>query len=151
MCLLLLQALYGLRTSPLLWLKDLSSMLRGLGLQRINEDVCIFQNDWLLVFFYVDDIAALCRTADLPCLYEFRNSIMSKYEMRYIGPLRWFLDIRVIHDRKQRKIWLCQDSYIKKISKSFNLQYMKPARIPMDTEELQPYKEKASPEAIHLY
>ena len=76
---------------------------------------------------------------------------MEKYKIRYIGQLHWFLDIRVIHDRKQRKIWLCQDSYIKKISKSFNLQYMKPARIPMDTEELQPYKEKASPEAIHLY
>ena len=28
---------------------------------------------------------------------------------------------------------------------------MKPAQIPMDTKELQPYKEKASPEAIHLY
>ena len=31
-CLLLLWALYGLRTLPLLWLKEFSSTLRGLGL-----------------------------------------------------------------------------------------------------------------------
>ena len=136
MCLLLLQALYGLRTSPLLWLKELSSTLRGLGLQRTDEDVCIFQNDWLLVFFYVDDIATLYQTIDLRHLYKFRDSLYRKYEMRYIGQLRWFLGIRVIRDRKQRKIWLYQDSYIEKINNSFNLQYMKPARIPMNMEEL---------------
>ena len=62
---LLLRALYGLRTSPLLWLKEFSKTLRELGLKRTDEEVCLFQNDWLLVFFFVNDIVDVCRTADL--------------------------------------------------------------------------------------
>jgi len=28
-----------------------------LGMKQIPEEPCIFTNDWLIVFFYVDDIA----------------------------------------------------------------------------------------------
>jgi hypothetical protein len=139
------------RTSQILWLKEFSKTLRELGLVRIDEEVCLFRNDWLLVFFYVDDIAALCRTADLPKLHEFKDALMQKYEMRFMGNLQWFLGIRVIRDRLQRKIWLCQDSYIEKITKAFNLTYMKPAKIPMIPEEYSPYDGKALPQKTHLY
>ena len=64
--------------------KPLYATLRELGLEQIDEEVCLFRNDWLLVFFYVDDIVTLCRTEDLPQLYEFQDSLMEKYEMRYI-------------------------------------------------------------------
>ena len=150
-CLLLQQALYGLRTSPLLWLKDFSKTLQDLGLERVDEDVCLYRNSWLVVFFYVDDIVALCRTADLPKFEQFKEALMAKYEMRYMGNLHWFLGIRILRDRKQRKLWLCQDSYIAKIAKSFRLNYEKPAKIPMNADHLIPYDGKASPQQIHLY
>jgi len=46
---------------------------------------------------------------------------LMKYEMRDLGELSWFLGIRVIRDRSQKKLWLCQDSYIKKIAATFHL------------------------------
>jgi hypothetical protein len=150
-CLLLLRALYGLRTSPLLWLKNFSATLRELGLEQIDEEVCLYWNDWLLVFFYVDDIVILCRTEDLPRMEEFKKALMRKYEMRFMGTLNWFLGIRVIRDREQRKIWLCQDSYIEKITKAFHLEYMKPATIPMNVEDLTKFEGNSSPQDIHLY
>src|SRR2546423_2508393 len=50
-CLRLLRALYGLRRSPLLWLKEFSGTLTKLGLIQVGEDVCLFANDWRIVLF----------------------------------------------------------------------------------------------------
>jgi hypothetical protein len=76
---------------------------------------------------------------------------MAKYEMRYIGNLRWFLGIQIIRDRKQRRLWLSQSSYIETIAKRFRLDCETPARIPMNAEDYAKYDGKASPQQIHLY
>jgi hypothetical protein len=34
----------------------------------------------------------------------------------------WFLGIRILRDRQERKIWLCQDTYMQKLAKSFNIE-----------------------------
>ena len=41
--------------------------------------------------------------------------------MRDLGELLWFLGIRIIRDRAQHKLWLCQDSYYEKIAKIYGL------------------------------
>jgi hypothetical protein len=148
-CLRLLHALYELRRSPLLWLKEFSGTLIKLGLTQVGEDVCLFANDWLIVFFYMNDIVALCRTIDLPKLQQLKQALMEQYELKDLGELSWFLGIRVIRDRSQRKLWLCQDSYVDKITKKFHLEYAKPAYIPMHTEELVPYEGTATPQEIY--
>jgi hypothetical protein len=104
-----------------------------------------------VVFFYVDDIVTLCRTKDLPKFHQFKEALLNKYEMKELGELSWFLGIRILQDRDQRKIWLCQDSYIDKIARACNLEHVNPSRIPMPTEELQPYNGQASPQEIYAY
>ena len=54
--LLLNKALYGLRISPLLWQKELSSTLRSARYTQILYKLCCFAKDDILIFFYVDDI-----------------------------------------------------------------------------------------------
>jgi len=125
--------------------------LTKLRLNIVEEETCLFTNNWLIVFFFVDDIVTLCCTEDLPRLYRFRDALMDRYELRDLGQLSWFLGIRVLRDRSQRKLWLCQDSYIEKITKAFHLEDVKPARTPMATEELVLYDGKASPQDIYLY
>jgi hypothetical protein len=68
-CLRLVRALYGLPRSPFLWWKDFSSTLQKIGLHQVSESPCLYTNDKIIVFFYVDDIAALCHVR--------RNSILS--------------------------------------------------------------------------
>jgi hypothetical protein len=71
--------------------------------------------------------------------------------MRDLGELSWFLGIRVIRDRVQKKLWLCQDSYIRKIATTFHLTDRKPPATPLATEELTPNTEQATTQEIYLY
>jgi hypothetical protein len=71
--------------------------------------------------------------------------------MHDLGKLKWFLGIQVIRDRVQRKIWLCQDSYINKIANTFHLTDRKAPLTPMATDELLPYTKQASPQEIYRY
>ncbi|PHH86426.1 hypothetical protein CDD83_10268 [Cordyceps sp. RAO-2017] len=57
----LMRALYGLPRSPLLWQKELTSAFKDLGLKQCPDEPRVFQNDWLTVFFFVDDIVFLYR------------------------------------------------------------------------------------------
>jgi hypothetical protein len=61
---LLLQALYGLQRSPLLWFTEFSTTLSKLGLQLVLEAECLYISNKLIVFFFVDDIVVLNRTTD---------------------------------------------------------------------------------------
>ena len=58
------KALYGLRQSPLLWQKELTSTLLALGFQTISHEPCILIKGGILIFFYVDDIVLAYRKED---------------------------------------------------------------------------------------
>ena len=53
------RALYGLKEAPLLWYQELSSTLQKLGLKPVPGALCLYINNKLIVFFYVDDIVVL--------------------------------------------------------------------------------------------
>jgi hypothetical protein len=119
-CWKLNRALYGLRRSPLLWFRDFSDTLTKLGLVQVPEAQCLFVSSTIIVFFYVDDICILSHPSHKAEATEFRTKLMEAYEFREIGELEWFLGIRIVRDRTQRTLWLCQDSYIDKITTSLS-------------------------------
>jgi hypothetical protein len=59
----------------------------------------------------------------------FEKALMQRFEMRILNSLQWFLNIRIIRDREKRKIELCQDSYIIKMTSKFNLKKVKCSKI----------------------
>ena len=95
-CLFLLRALYGLRRSPLLWLREFSVTLQELQLRMVPEVECLFISKWLVIFFFMDDIVALFKPQHQPKFTEFMTRLTSKYELRDLGELKWFLGIHVI-------------------------------------------------------
>jgi hypothetical protein len=107
--------------------------------------------DGIIVFFFVDEIVLLCRPEAISKLHNLRTALMQRYEMRDLGTLSWFLGITIIRDRSQRKLWLCQDSYIKKIAASFHPTDRKPPATPLAVEELVQSDRQATPQEIYLY
>ena len=139
----LLRALYGLKQSPALWSNHLSTTLQELGLSQIPGVNCLFTNDFMIVFFYVDDIAVIYAKQNEHKVEEFQRRLQDTYQLRILGELEWFLAIRIIRDRPQRKLWLCQDSYIEKIAAKFNIQGKLPPT-PLPVKDLQASQEQAS-------
>jgi hypothetical protein len=128
-CWKLNKALYELKQVSILWYRNLITILKDLKLQSISRINCLFVNDWLILFFYVDDIVIICLKENLNRMRFFEKLLMKRFEMRVLRKLKWFLKIRIIRNRANRKIWLCQNSYISKIVTKFHLKEMKCPKI----------------------
>ena len=91
--------MYELRT-PKLWQDGLSDTLKEL--EPIPEEPCVFTNGRIIVFSFVDGVV-LARKEDRNEMEYLKQKLMAKYEMRNLGDVRWFLNIRITRDRNQRK------------------------------------------------
>ena len=150
--LLLLKALYGLKQAPALWYKHLSTSLVDLGLMPVPGIECVFTNDYMIVFFFVDDIVVLYDQKYTAQVDSFQTRLFQIYDIRYIGELEWFLGIQIIRNRSQRRIWLNQESYIDKITTRFNLkEYESSPKTPLPTGDLTKNPGQATAQDIHLY
>jgi hypothetical protein len=124
-CWKLNKALYELKQASIFWYRNLITILKDLKLQSISRINCLFVNDWLILFFYVDNIMIICLKENLNRMRFFEKLLMKRFEMKVLRKLKWFLKIKITRNRANRKIWLCQNSYISKIVTKFHLKEMK--------------------------
>lgn len=143
------KALFGLRKSPLLWQRFFRKSLLEIGFQSIPHEPCCLSRDGILIFFYVDDIVLAYQKMKESLVQEIVRSIKARYKLSGGEALQWFLGIEVIRDRKERKIWLSQASYIEKIARLMTTK--QPDETPMNPIELQPYTGKASQQSIQQF
>jgi hypothetical protein len=115
------KALYGLRRSPLLWQKNLTSSLRELGFKEVPQEPCVMLKGGIVVFFYVDDIVFCHRKGDEEKVQDVIKGLKTEYKMSVLGELKWFLGIHVLRDRSQRLLWLSQEAYVEKIAKQYEI------------------------------
>lgn len=150
--LLLLQALYGLKQSPALWYRHLLQTLIELGFEPVTGIDCLFINDYMLLFFFVDDIVVLYDQQHVKEVDAFQMRFFDRYEIRYLGELKWFLGIWISRDRETRRLWLCQDSYINKLTAKFNISIeAKCPGAPLPNEELTKATTQATAQEIYAY
>ncbi|KAI2685533.1 hypothetical protein LCP963914a_4860 [Penicillium roqueforti] len=147
-CWLLHRALYGLRMSPKLWQQETTKVLVKLGLTPVEEDPCIFTTKGIIVFFYVDDIIIVNHPKQAKEAALLDQNLKKQWELRELDA-SWFLNIRIIRDREQKKLWLCQDSYIESMAHKYNLVTERKIGSPLSIEPLVPYDGVASPQQIH--
>lgn len=143
------KALYGLRRSPLLWQKELTKTLLEIGYERVPHEPCAFIRNGVIIFFYVDDIVIAYRKERRTTAPRAVIELKQRYKLQGGDNLNWFLGIRVVRSRPQRKIWLAQTSYIDKIASLASVK--QPEKIPMGRQELLPHEDYASAEEIRSY
>jgi hypothetical protein len=79
-------------------------VLEDLGLQPVLSVNYLFTNDFLLLFFYIDDIVVLYYRKYRQKVKEFKDSLLRRFEIRSLGELKWFLRIRIKRDRLTRRL-----------------------------------------------
>jgi hypothetical protein len=77
----------------------------------------------------MNDIIILFMKSNANRMRIFEKALMQRFEMRILNSLQWFLSVHITRDRDNRKIWLCQDSYIVKMTSKFNLKEIKCSKI----------------------
>jgi hypothetical protein len=92
------RALYRLKDAPLLWYMHLKETVIKLGLRLVKDVPCLFTNERLIVFFYVDNIVVLVHPDHLNNHQLFKRELEAVYDLRKLRELKWFLGIRVLRD-----------------------------------------------------
>ncbi|KAK1912657.1 hypothetical protein P3342_004593 [Pyrenophora teres f. teres] len=117
----LLRALYGLKEAPRLWAVHFQESLRKLGLHPVQGFPCLWMNNRIILFFFVDDIIILCHPDYHMDFDKLEQQLIKLYGLRQIGNIKWFLGIRVERVLSSQQLYLIQDSFIVKVCTEFNL------------------------------
>ena len=93
---MLKKALYGLKQAPRAWYGRIDSFLTGMGFTKSKDDSNInfkvMNDDPVILLLYVDD---LFLTGEENLITNCKNKLTSNFEMKYLGPMHYFLGIEV--------------------------------------------------------
>ena len=150
----LLKALYGLKQAPRLWQEKLRKELKKLGFEPLKADQCIYRNEetGVIVVTYVDDFLIIGKKG--PKIDNLKEDLQATFKMEDLGPASYFVGVRIVRDRENKTVSLCQDAYIKKILKKYGMEKCKAAPTPMASgaaEFMVPFNGEATKQDITLY
>ncbi|XP_076958328.1 uncharacterized protein LOC143634025 [Bidens hawaiensis] len=118
---LLDKALYGLHQAPRAWYETLSQHLLANCFVRGNVDCTLFtkkvDGHLLIVQVYVDDNIFWSTNNNLCKIFE--EVMKSKFEMRAMGELKFFLGLQV--EQLSDSIFIHQTKYVNDILEKFNM------------------------------
>ncbi|KAH9090716.1 hypothetical protein LEN26_018851 [Aphanomyces euteiches] len=118
----LLKSLYGLRQSPRCWNKLLDKTLKTFGYVAAPSDPCLYiynSGDAYLVV-YVDDLVLCARDMGIVC--KFEDFIETKFAIKKLGDLNFFLGVTVSRDCEKKEIYLSQMTFIDQLVARFDVQ-----------------------------
>lgn len=121
----LLKALYGLKQSPYFSYKRLANfLLEKLGLKQINVDYSTFAImsglDGPVVSTFVNNIKIMA-PKDNGMIERIKLELILAFSIIDIGPISFYLGLKVQRDRKNQTVKLSQPAYINKVHNKFYL------------------------------
>ena len=117
----LLKALYELKQFSTLWYRHFSIILNNLDLKQMFRIECLFMCDYMIFFFFVNDITIMYCFQYFKQIDVFEKKFFEVYKMKNIDEIEWFLNIRITRDREQQTTSFCQNNYIDKLISKFNI------------------------------
>ena len=127
------KALYGLKQAPRAWYTRIDTYFVEYGFLRCPYEHTLYikfnpEGDVLIVCLYVDD---LIFTGNNPKLIsEFREAMISQFEMTDLGLMSYFLGIEV--HQLDGGIFISQRKYASDILKKFKMDVAKPMMTPVE-------------------
>ena len=132
----LTKSLYGLKQAPRQWQKKLKKALESLGFRQMMSDTAVYYNPktGVVIITYVDDF--LLMGSNKEAIQGYKARLGEIFTMTDLGPVKYFLGVRITRDRNSRLIYLSQDAYFTRILEKFGLEACRPANTPMERNVL---------------
>ena len=94
------------------------------GYNRTSYDYCVFtrkfsDDDFIILLLYVDDMLIIGH--DSSKIDKLKRKLSKFFAMKDLGSAKQILGMKISRDRKHRKLWLSQESYIEKVLERFNM------------------------------
>jgi hypothetical protein len=116
-----LRALYGLKEAPRLWAIHFQESLQKLGLHPVQGFPCLWVNEQIILFFYIDDIIMLYHPDYQDKFENLEQQLVKLYILRQIGDVKWFLGIRVERLLASCQLYSVQDAFINNVCTEIDL------------------------------
>lgn len=128
------KSLYDLKQAPRCWYKRFDSFIISLGYNRLSSNPYAYyerfgDGDFLVLLLYVEDMLVVSPNKDH--IIDLKAQLDKEFEIKDLGPAKKILGMQIYRDRNNKKIWLSQKYYLKKILRHFNMQDYKPIFIPL--------------------
>ena len=103
-----------------------------------------------MIFFFVNDIVVLIHKQHANKHYKFEKILFARFKIKILKKLIWFLNIKIIRNKNQKKIWLYQNSYIEKMTIKFNFLNSKNFVVFL-IETFQFFEKKSNQQQMYIY
>ena len=128
--------MYNLKHAPRCWYKRFDSFIISLGYNKLSSNHCTYykrsgDNDFIILLLYVDDMLVVGPNKDQ--IQELKTQLAREFDMKDLGPTNKILGMQIHRDRNNKKIWISQKNYLRKILQRFNMQECKQISIPFLT------------------
>ena len=128
------KSLYGLKQAPRQWYKKFDSFMVGHGYIGTNADHYVYVRKFLdgkfvIHLLYVDDMLIVGQ--DVGVIGNLKKDLFKSFDMKDLGPARQILGMKILRDRKAKKLWISQEKYIERVLERFNMKHAKPVSTPL--------------------
>ena len=121
---------------------------------KTTSDHCVFvrkfsNDDFIILLLYVDDMLIVGKNVSM--IDRLKEQLGKAFAMKDMGAAKQILGIRIIRDRKEKKLWLSQEHYIKRVLQRFHMEKAKVVSTPLATHFKLSSKQSPSNEDEKLY
>ena len=128
------KSLYGLKQAPRCWNTALDSQLKKMGFIQSMSDPCLYttsEGELFIIAVYVDDIILAGKEASK--MNEVKQALSTKFEIKDMGELHYFLGVSVHRNREKNSVWIGQPAYTASIIEKYGMKDAKPIATPVNT------------------
>ena len=127
------RSIYELKQSPRQWYKKFNVFIVSHGYIKSPYDSCAYHSkvedgSHIYLLLYVNDM--LIASQNLLAIQRLKSLLGSEFEMKDMGVAKNIFGMEIKKDRDQKKLFLCQKEYIKKVLNCFGMASIKPVCTP---------------------
>lgn len=139
----LYKAMYGLKQSGRKWNQCLDAALKSFGLNRSEEDPCVYYNGncTLIIAIYVDDFLIFWKDSSIRD--ELKMKLSTTFHMKDLGRAETCVGIKIVYE--ENFISINQERYAREILKRFGMENCNQVTSPCDVAQKLTSRSNGSP------
>jgi len=124
------KSLYGLKQAARIWNDKLHAFLIKIGFKRSTADYCLYINAemGIMIVTWVDDLLVVGKGSEIASV---KVMLMKEFEMKDLGPIQYFLGMKISCDSSNGSITINQANYVQQILERFGMAASKAVPTPI--------------------